>query len=214
MTTMTRAAAPAVPPIVSRADWQQARDELMIAEKEATRALDALAARRRRMPAMEFGNYEFTGPDGPVTLLELFGDNHQLVTYQFMDVGPGNFCPGCTAFSRNIVNLDNLARNGVNWANVSEMPIEQIQDIKNREGWTMPFVSSRGTTFYADSGVEGFMLSVFLRDGDQIYRTWNTVSRGVDRLMFIHNILDIAPYGRQQDWEDSPEGWPQAPTYG
>jgi predicted dithiol-disulfide oxidoreductase (DUF899 family) len=214
MTTTTRSAAPALPPVVSRDDWQQARDELMVAEKEATRALDALAARRRRMPAMRFDNYEFTGPNGPVTLLDLFGDNHQLVTYQFMDVGPGNFCPGCTAFSRNVVNLTELARNGVSWANISEMPIEQIQEIKSREGWTMPFVSSRGTTFYQDSGVVGFMLSVFLRDGDDIYRTWNTVSRGVDRLMFLHNILDIAPYGRQQDWEDSPEGWPQAPTYG
>jgi predicted dithiol-disulfide oxidoreductase (DUF899 family) len=166
------------------------------------------------MPAMRFGNYTFTGPSGPVSLLDLFGDNHQLVTYQFMDVGPGNFCPGCTAFSRNIVNLDGLASNGVSWANISEMPIEQIQEITSREGWTMPFVSSRGTNFYQDSGVVGFMLSVFLRDGDDIYRTWNTASRGVDRLMFIHNILDIVPYGRQEDWEDSPEGWPQAPTYG
>jgi predicted dithiol-disulfide oxidoreductase (DUF899 family) len=60
----------------------------------------------------------------------------------------------------------------------------------------------------------GFMLSVFLRDGTDVYRTYSTTSRGVDRLMFVHNILDLAPYGRQQDWEDSPPGWPQHPTYG
>jgi predicted dithiol-disulfide oxidoreductase (DUF899 family) len=214
MTTTTRTAAPAMPPVVSAAEWQHARDQLMAAEKQATRALDALAAERRRMPMVKFKNYEFTTADGSTTLLDLFGDNHQLVVYQFMDVGPGNFCPGCTNFTRNVVNLEGLARNGVSWATISEMPIEQIEQIKAREGWTLPFVSSRGTTFFQDSGVVGFQLSVFLRDGDDIYRTYTTVSRGVDRLMFIQNILDIAPYGRQEDWEDSPEGWPQLPTYG
>jgi predicted dithiol-disulfide oxidoreductase (DUF899 family) len=214
MTTTTRTAAPAMPPVVSAAEWQHARDQLMAAEKQATRALDALAAERRRMPMVKFKNYEFTTADGSTTLLDLFGDNHQLVVYQFMDVGPGNFCPGCTNFTRNVVNLEGLARNGVSWATISEMPIEQIEQIKAREGWTLPFVSSRGTTFFQDSGVVGFQLSVFLRDGDDIYRTYTTVSRGVDRLMFIQNILDIAPYGRQEEWEDSPEGWPQLPTYG
>ena len=58
------------------------------------------------------------------------------------------------------------------------------------------------------------MLSVFLRDGTDVYRTWNTTSRGVDRLMFVSSILDLTPYGRQEDWEDSPPGWPQHPTYG
>lgn len=210
----TRSAAPALPPIVSAQEWQQARDELMVLEKQATRSLDALAAKRRRLPAVRFGNYEFAAPTGTTTLLDLFGDNNQLVVYQFMDVGPGRQCPGCTAFTRNVVDLDALAKNGVSWATISEMPIEQITEITAREGWTLPFVSSRGTTFVADNGVEGFMLMVFLRDGDDIYRTYTTESRGVDRLMFLHNILDLTPYGRQQDWEDSPDGWPQHPTYG
>jgi predicted dithiol-disulfide oxidoreductase (DUF899 family) len=82
-------------------------------------------------------------------------------------------------------------------------------------GWTLPFVSSRGTTFSQDCGAGGgFMLSVFLRDGDDVFRTYATSSRGVDRLVFTHSILDLTPYGRQEDWEDSPPGWPQHPTYG
>lgn len=209
-----RSAAPALPPIVSAQEWQQARDELMVLEKQATRSLDALAAKRRRLPAVRFGNYEFATPTGTTTLLELFGDNNQLVVYQFMDAGPGHQCPGCTAFTRNVVNLGSLADRGVSWATISDMPIEQIEEIKRREGWTMPFVSSRGTSFFTDNGVVGFMLMVYLRDGDDIYRTYTTGSRGVDRLMFLHNILDLTPYGRQQDWEDSPDGWPQYPTYG
>jgi len=79
----------------------------------------------------------------------------------------------------------------------------------------MPFYSSRGTSFADDCGAEGgFMLSAFLRDGDQVYRTYSTTNRGVDRLLFVNNIQDLAVYGRQEDWEDSPAGWPQRPTYG
>ncbi len=204
----------AMPEIVSAQQWQSERDALLKAEKEATRALDALAARRRRLPMVRFDNYEFAGPDGPVTLLELFGGNEQLAVYQFMDNGPGEFCPGCTHFTRNIADLETLAKSGVSWANVSNMPLAQIEEYKKRMGWTLPFVSSRDTSFAADCGADYFMLSTFVRDGDDIYRTYSTTARGVDRLLFANNILDLVVYGRQEDWEDSPAGWPQHPTYG
>jgi predicted dithiol-disulfide oxidoreductase (DUF899 family) len=98
---------------------------------------------------------------------------------------------------------------------VSNMPLAQIESYKTKMGWTMPFVSSRGTTFARDTGANDlFMLNVFLRDGEQVYRTYGTTARGVDRLLFVNNILDITPYGRQENWEDSPLGWPQHPTYG
>jgi predicted dithiol-disulfide oxidoreductase (DUF899 family) len=204
------------PSIVSAAQWQQARDELLDAEKQATRALDALAARRRRLPMVKFaGGYAFATPTGTRTLLDLFDGRNQLVVYQFMDNGPDKYCPGCTQFTRNVTDLAELAKRGISWATVSNMPLAQIEAYKARMGWTMPFVSSHGTSFAADCGAHrGFMLSVFLRDGDDVYRTYNTTSRGVDRLMFLHNILDLMPYGRQEDWEDSPPGWPQHPTYG
>jgi predicted dithiol-disulfide oxidoreductase (DUF899 family) len=205
----------AQPQIVSAQEWEQARGELLTAEKEATRALDALAARRRRLPMVRFGRYTFDSPSGPRTLLDLFEGRDQLVIYQFMDDGPDAFCPGCTAFTNNVTDLDTLAEAGVSWATVSNMPLAQIEPYKAKMGWTMPFVSSHGTSFAADCGVDGgFALSAFLRNGDHVYRTYSTTARGVDRLMFLHNILDVCVYGRQQDWEDSPEGWPQEPTYG
>lgn len=205
----------AKPQIVSAAEWQRARDELLVAEKEATRTLDDIAARRRRLPMVRFENkYEFEGPDGKKTLLDLFDGQPQLAVYQFMDNGPDTFCPGCTHFTNNVTNLGTLARDGVAWATISNMPLAQIEAYKAEKSWTMPFLSSRGTTFAADCGADYFMLSMFLRDGTDIYRTYSTTSRGVDRLLFVNNILDLAVYGRQQEWEDSPPGWPQHPTYG
>ena len=204
-----------LPEIVSAEEWQRDRDELLKAEKEATRALDVLAARRRRLPMVRFGSYVFDTPAGPRTLVDLFEGRDQLVVYQFMDRGPDEFCPGCTALTKNVTDLDDLADTGVSWVTVSNMPLAQIQAYKAKMGWTLPFVSSHGTSFASDCGAgELFMLSVFLRDGDEVYRTYSTTARGLDRVMFVHNILDLCPYGRQQDWEDSPPGWPQQPTYG
>jgi predicted dithiol-disulfide oxidoreductase (DUF899 family) len=95
------------------------------------------------------------------------------------------------------------------------MPLAQIEKYKAKMGWTLPFASSHGTSFSVDCGsVDGFMLSMFLRDGEDVYRTYSTTARGVDRILFVNNVLDLAPYGRQEDWEDSPPGWPQQPTSG
>jgi predicted dithiol-disulfide oxidoreductase (DUF899 family) len=208
----------AQPRIVSAQEWAQERGELLKAEKEATRSLDALAARRRRLPMVKFGDgYVFDTPAGPKSLVDLFEGRDQLVVYQFMDRGPEEYCPGCTNFTINVpvAALDGLNETGVSWATVSNMPLAQIEAYKAQMGWTLPFVSSHGTSFAADCGADdGFMLSVFLRDGTDVYRTYSTTARGVDRTLFVYNILDLCPYGRQQDWEDSPAGWPQYPTYG
>jgi predicted dithiol-disulfide oxidoreductase (DUF899 family) len=167
------------------------------------------------MVKFDNAKYVFDGPGGGKRLLDLFDGRRQLVVYQFMDNGPDAYCPGCTNFTNNVVNLSALAECDVSWATVSNMPLAQIEGYKARMGWTVPFLSSRGTTFSADCGAnDGFMLSAFLRDGKDVYRTYSTTARGCDRLMFVTNILDIAPYGRQEDWEDSPPGWPQHPTYG
>jgi predicted dithiol-disulfide oxidoreductase (DUF899 family) len=208
----------AKPEIVSAEEWERARSELLAAEKQATRTLDALAARRRRLPMVRFADdYAFDTPAGRKTLADLFGGRDQLVVYQFMDLGPDRFCPGCTGFVNNIPVrvLDGLAGVGVTWMTVSDMPLAQIEAYKARMGWTVPFVSSHGTSFAADCGSRGggFVLSAFLRDGSDVYRTYSTTARGVDRLLFINNILDLCVYGRQEDWEDSPTGWPQQPTY-
>jgi predicted dithiol-disulfide oxidoreductase (DUF899 family) len=205
------------PPIVSIEQWRQARDDLLVAEKEATRALDAIAARRRRLPMVEFPDtYEFDTPTGAKSLLDLFGGKPQLAVYQFMDLGPDAFCGGCTWLTNNVPSpaVGLLADSDVSWMTVSDMPLSQIAGYWDKMGWTTPYASSRGTTFAADCDAQAFMLTVFLRDGDQIYRTYNTTQRGVDRLVFTNSVLDLVPYGRQQEWEDSPAGWPQHPTYG
>ncbi|MEO7262235.1 MAG: DUF899 family protein [Jatrophihabitantaceae bacterium] len=206
------------PPVVSAQEWQQAREELLRAEKEVTRAEDALAAKRRRLPMVKVDNaYTFDTPDGPKTLLDLFEGRGQLAVYQFMDRGPDHYCPGCTLLTNSIPvhALAGLAEADVTWVTVSNMPLAQIQAYKEQMGWTLPFYSSHGTLFAEDCGAPvGFMLSVFLRDGEDVYRTYSTTARGVDRLVFHHHLLDYTPYGRQEEWEDSPPGWPQHPTYG
>jgi predicted dithiol-disulfide oxidoreductase (DUF899 family) len=173
------------PTVVAAEEWQQARDELLKAEKEATRALDALAARRRRLPMVAFADdYVFDTPDGPKTLLDLFEGRNQLVVHQFMDRGPDHYCPGCTGFTDNVPpgGVSGLAGNGVTWVTVSNMPLSQIEAYQADKGWTVPFVSSHGSSFSDDCGAgEGFLLSVFLRDGEDVYRTYSTTARGVDR---------------------------------
>lgn len=205
------------PEIVSAEQWDVARAELLTAEKELTRALDRQAALRRRLPMVKFAeDYVFDSSGGPKSLLDLFDGRGQLVVYQFMDNGPDAYCPGCTYFTDNVPEtaLPILARTGVSWITVSNMPLSQIEAYKAQRGWTLPFVSSHNNSFAKDCGSDGgFMLSVFLRDGEDVYRTYSTTARGVDRVLFANNILDLTPYGRQEDWEDSPPGWPQQPTY-
>jgi len=206
------------PPVVSAEEWQQARDELLVEEKKATRLLDAIAAKRRRLPMVKFDKpYVFDSPTGPRTLLDLFQGRTQLAVYQFMDNGPDAFCPGCTWLTENVPPKINklLEGNDAAWVTISNMPLAQIEGYKAKRGWTIPFVSSHGTSFSDDCGAGGgFMLSVFMRDGDQIYRTYNTTARGVDHMLLANNVQDLLPWGRQEDWEDSPAGWPQHPTYG
>src|SRR5487761_277761 len=143
----------AKPKIVSTTEWQRARDELLIAEKEATRTLDDIAARRRRLPMVRFEDkYEFEGPEGKKTLLELFDGQVQLAVYQFMDIGPDAFCPGCTHFTNNVADLGTLRETGVTFVTMSNMPLDQIQQYKARMGWTVPFASSRGNGFADATG--------------------------------------------------------------
>lgn len=205
------------PPIVDAATWQQQRDELLLEEKRLTKELDALAAKRRRLPMVEFADkYKFAAPGGTLTLHDLFDGRPQLVIYQFMDLGPDKFCPGCTGFTNNIAMnaMPYLHQQDMSWCNVSNMPLPQIEAYKAKMGWTVPFVSSHATTWSEDIGSPYFQLSCWLRADDKIYRTYTTTRRGVDRLLFSSNIMDLLPYGRQQEWEDSPAGWPQHPTYG
>ncbi len=201
--------------MVSRQEWQKALDELLVEEKKATRALDALAARRRRLPMVPMPDYEFTGSDGePRKLSELFAGRSQLIVYQFMDSGPDALCPGCTTMMDNVPHLDHLNRRDITWSMVSNIPIERLNGLAERFGWTFPYVSSHGTTFSADCGAgDYFGLSAFLKTPDGVHQTYFASGRAGDRIRFDFNMMDLAPYGRGETWEDSPEGWPQTPPY-
>jgi predicted dithiol-disulfide oxidoreductase (DUF899 family) len=205
------------PDIVTVKEWQKAREELQAAEKEATRLLDTVAARRRRLPMAPFdSSYTFQSHEGAKTLLDLFGGRNELIVYQFMDNGPENYCPGCTWYTNNIPEHapQMLADKGITYVTSSNMRLAQVEAYWKKLGWTIPYVSSHGTSFARDIGAGGgFMLTFFLRDGDDVYRTYNTTSRGYEKLAFVTGLLDMSAYGRREDWEDSPDGWPQGPTY-
>ncbi|MBX6424967.1 MAG: DUF899 domain-containing protein [Variibacter sp.] len=218
-----------LPKVVSVAEWQVARDRLLVNEKELTRRRDRLAAERRRLPMIEIETrYVFDAPQGPATLLDLFEGRRQLIVYHFM-FGPNQDagCVGCSMVVDQVGRLAHLHARGVSFALVSRAPIAKIEAYRQRMGWTIPWVSSFRNDFNADFGVgpreprpdaeqdgETFGLSVFLRDGERVFRTYFTTGRGVEALGSVWTFLDLVPFGRQEPWEDSPPGWPQTPPYG
>jgi predicted dithiol-disulfide oxidoreductase (DUF899 family) len=204
--------ATALPRIVTPEEWAAAAADLRAAEKEHTRAGDALAARRRRMPAVEFGSYAFEGADGARSLVELFEGRRQLIVYQFMPGPP--WCEGCCMVADHIGELAHLHARDTTAAVVSLSEYRDLAALRERMGWRVPFYSSAATDFAADCGAgEGFGLSVFLRDGDRVLRTYSTTGRGVEALGSVWSFLDRTPLGRQEDWEDTPAGRPQTPPY-
>ncbi|QYN31700.1 DUF899 domain-containing protein [Pseudonocardia sp. DSM 110487] len=208
----TELAPEALPPVVTPQEWAVAAAELRAAEKEHMRAGDALAARRRRMPMVEFGGYTFEGADGPATLLDLFEGRRQLVVYQFM-AGPP-WCQGCCLFTDQISHLAHLHARDTTMANVSLSRYEDLAALRERMGWQVPFYSSLGNDFATDCGTaEGFGLSVFLRHDDRVFRTYFTTDRGGEAIGTVWSILDRTPLGRQETWEDTPAGRPQTAPY-
>jgi predicted dithiol-disulfide oxidoreductase (DUF899 family) len=206
------------PVVVSPQEWQAARGALLAREKELTHALDALAAERRWLPmvALDTGRYEFTAPDGsPATLTDLFDGRRQLLVYHFMlEPGQDWVCGGCSTLTDNFDNQaqPHLGARSTRLILMARAPQSEIEVLRQRMGWQLPWYSSFGTTFNDDMGLTSFGLSVLLRDGDEVFRTYFTTARGVDRLRVDFNLLDLTPYGRQEEWEDSPAGWPQDPT--
>lgn len=213
-----------LPPVVSEEEWQREMDRLLVKEKEATYARDALAAERRRLPMVEITKeYVFHGPLGGMSLGDLFEGRRQLLLYHFMyapTVGgwPTAACPGCSMFIDNLGHPSHLRTRDVSFAAVSLAPLANIQAYKKRMGWTIPWVSSSETDFNKDFGMttedsEEHGLSVFLRDGGKIYRTYFTTGRGLEALGSNWTFLDLTPLGRQEVWEESPPGRPQSEPY-
>jgi predicted dithiol-disulfide oxidoreductase (DUF899 family) len=210
-----------MPRVVSQAEWQTAHAELRAKEKAATRARDALAAERRRLPMVKIEkDYRFEGESGPARLIELFEGRRQLIVYHVM-FGPTwqQGCVGCSMSVDNIGHLSHLHARDVSLVLVSRAPQVKLAAYKRRMGWTVPWYSSFDSDFNFDFGAtvdedEKSAVSVFLRDGEDVYRTYATSGRGDEMLGTAWSYLDLVPFGRQESWENSPKGWPQTPPYG
>ena len=210
---------PAMPPVVSAQQWEAARQELLEAEKQATRARDALAAKRRRMPmVLVEKDYRFEGPEGTVGLLDLFDGRRQLIVYRFfMDPGMSSYpergCVGCSLMADQVGDLAHLRARDTNYVAVSRGAQEHLQRYRRQMGWEFPWYTT-ADSFSEDFGVgEWHGTNVFLRDDeDRVYRTYFVNNRG-DEMGSLWTFLDLTAFGRQEQWEDSPEGWPQTPPY-
>lgn len=234
------------PPIVTRAAWRSARMALLEEEKALTRARDRVNALRRRLPMVPVEKtYEFTAPEGRVTLLDLFEGCRQLIVYHFMfDPAWDEGCDGCTAFVDGLGRRQMLAERDTTMVLVSRAPLAKLERYRQARGWDLRWVSSHGSDFnydfhatldaavapvelnYRDADEiealgltefaqgENHALSVFFRLDDRLFHTYSTFARGVEGITDAYSLLDTTPYGRQQDFEDSPPGWPQRPTYG
>lgn len=228
------------PPIVSPAEWLEQRRALLEKEKELTRQSDRINAERRRLPMVKLEKlYEFDGPEGRVKLAGLFAGARQLIVYHFM-FGPEQEagCPGCTGFVDSLGDLSLLGKRDTRFVLVSRAPLPKLTAYQAQHGWDVPWYSSFGSDFNYDFHVsfspesmaqdnsynfrertshgegESHGLSVFFRLGDDVYHTYSAYARGVENLVHSYTLLDCTPYGRQEDFEDSPAGWPQQPTYG
>jgi predicted dithiol-disulfide oxidoreductase (DUF899 family) len=213
-----------LPTIVSRAEWRKARNKLLVKEKAETRRRDALAAERRRLPMVRVDkDYIFTGSKGKLRLQDLFEGRRQLILYHFMfapgvDGWPTAGCPGCSMVVDNVGHLAHLHARDTSFVLVSRAPLAKIKAYQKRMGWKVPWFSSADSDFNVDFGVttkegETFGLSIFLRDGDQVFHTYFTADRGVEALGSSWTFLDLTPFGRQEDWEDTPAGRPQTAPY-
>lgn len=216
----------AAPPVVDRAAFDAALTEQVALEKEVTRHNDRVSAARRRLPMVQVENYSFTGPDGPVSLVELFGE-HYLLLVQNVMFGPDwdQGCPSCTwAVDVLPAKMDRLTEEGIAFAMISQAPIAKLEGWRAERGWEHRWVSSGGTTYHHDWGwtvagddgrdspIPGY--SYFLLKDGVPYLTYSTTARGTEATLAVAHMMDRTCYGRQQDWEDSPDGWPQYPTYG
>jgi predicted dithiol-disulfide oxidoreductase (DUF899 family) len=212
--------------IVSREDWLEARKALLAKERAMTHALDALREERRQLPWVRIDKpYVFEGPDGTCTLGDLFRGRSQLAIYNFMlTPGSDSVCRGCSFVSDHVdAARQHFEHADLSFAAVSRVPVERIEEVRGRMGWTFTWVSSFGSDFNYDFGVsfkpediaagraiynygevlresqDMFGVSIFVRDAEgNIFHTYSTHRRGAELLMGAFNWLDLVPKGRSE----------------
>jgi predicted dithiol-disulfide oxidoreductase (DUF899 family) len=206
-------------PIVSKQEWEDARQKLLVNEKEVTRAQDALAAERRRMPWLAVTeSYEFDGPDGRVSLLDLFGGRRQLIVYRaFFEPGvhgwPEHACPGCSLMADQVAHLAHLNARDTTLVFASRAPQAEIERLKTRMDWDIPWYTITDR-FDADFDVDEWHgTNAFIRQDQSVFRTYFLNNRGDEKMGGTWSYLDVTALGRQENWEDSPQGRPQSAPY-
>jgi predicted dithiol-disulfide oxidoreductase (DUF899 family) len=208
-----------LPEVVSREEWQMAREQLLAREKELTRRQDALNADRRRLPMVRIDkDYVFEGEAGEVSLPDLFDGCAQLVVYHAMfDPEWHEACMGCRALMEESSSprlITRLKGRDTSFVRISLAPYAKIAAYREARGWTFPWYSSYGSDFNRDfeatvgpkeapSEQSGF--SCFLRNGPDVFHTYSTYARGTERIAETYALLDITAFGRQEDWEE-PKG--------
>jgi predicted dithiol-disulfide oxidoreductase (DUF899 family) len=214
-------------PVVSAQEWEAARQELLVKEKEHTRARDALAAQRRRMPWLAVEkDYRFEGPDGPASLVDLFAGRRQLIVYRAFygpevttfaaagDAYPERACVGCSFVADQVAHPAHLNARDTTLVFASRAPQAEIRGLQERMGWEhIPWYTITDD-FDRDFGVDDWHgTNAFIRDGDSVFRTYFIESRGDEAMGGTWAYLDMTALGRQEQWEDSPDGYPQTAPY-
>ena len=205
----------AFPEIVGRDLWRKSRAAFLAEEKALMRAQDALNARRRRLPMTEVdpNAYSFSSPAGRHTFLDLFEGRPQLIVYHNMlRPDSDHICPGCSYYCDHIGRLEHLHARRTTFAVVSRARVEEIERVKARMGWSFPWYSAFGATYHEDfvnSESQHFGLSVFFSQKGRVFQSYFTSGRGIEQPSNTFGLLDLTPWGRQETWEDSPDGVPQ-----
>ena len=207
------------PAVVSAAEWEAARGKLLVKEKELSHARDALAAERRRMPWLAVEKtYQFDGPHGKASLVDLFDGRRQLILYRaFFEPGvfgwPEHACRGCSMVADQVAHPAHLNARDTTLVFASRAPQADIERLKTRMNWTMPWFTITDS-FDKDFGVDEWHgHNAFIRDGDKVFRTYFINARGDEAMGSTWSYLDLTALGRQEEWEDSPKGYPQTPPY-
>ena len=205
-----------MPAVVDRAAWQAELDELLAREKAHTREGDAIAAIRRRLPMVEVDPAtELTGADGATTLLDAFEGRRQLLVYFHMwhDGNPAqDQCEGCTFFTGHALELSYLHSRDVTYATLCQGPYPESARYRDFMGWQMPWYSLRDDAEKLLAGRAFGAYANYLSDDDRVFETYWTDGRGTEAGGTSYHLLDLTVYGRQETWEDSPDGWPQRYT--
>jgi predicted dithiol-disulfide oxidoreductase (DUF899 family) len=207
----------AIPRLVDRAAYQTELDALRVREKAHTREGDAIAAVRRRLPMVEVdATTPLIGANGRVALLDAFEGRTQLIAYYFM-WNPGRpapeQCEGCTWVTTQVSERSYLHSRDITYAVLCQGPYDESIRYRDFMGWDMPWYSAQDSldALFVGRQIGLFHLMCYLRDGDRVFETYWTQGRGAEVMDNNYALMDLTVYGRQEQWEDSPRGWPVRP---